>query len=137
MPADAVSVLLDTHVLLWWRADARRLSASAVRAIGTARHVLVSPVTCWEVGMLVSKERVRLDRPTAAWVRDLLAEDRIQLAPLTPAAAVAAAELSDFHGDPADRMLYATARSLRALMITKDRQIHQYAATHRDVSVRW
>ena len=87
--------------------------------------------------MLVAKGRVRLDRPTATWVRDLLVQDRVSAAELTPAIAVAAAELVDFHGDPADRILYATARSLQAQLLTKDQLLHRYGAAQADVGVVW
>ena len=69
-------VLLDTHVLLWWKADRRRLSVSARRHIDQADELLVSPLTFWEVGMLVGKQRIALDRPTPTWCHDVLAEDR-------------------------------------------------------------
>lgn len=87
--------------------------------------------------MLVVTDRVRLDRPTAAWVRDLLAQDRVHTAELTPAVAAAAAELPDFHGDPADRLLYATARSLQAELLSKDQLLRQYGGAHADVAVVW
>ncbi len=134
-PAD--DLLLDTHALLWWQAGSERLSDKARMRITVAKRVLVSPISCWEVAMLVYKGRVRLDRPTAAWVRDLLVQDRIGLAELTPAVAVAAAELPDFHGDPADRVLYATARSLQADLLSKDRQLQDYGAGRSEVRVTW
>jgi PIN domain nuclease of toxin-antitoxin system len=137
MPADSRQVLLDTHALLWWAASSTRLSATAAASIAAAPTIFISPVTCWEVAMLVVKERVKLDRPTAAWVRDLLAKDRVETAALGPSAAVAAAELPGFHGDPADRQLYATARSLDAVMLTKDQHLHRYAAERGDLTVRW
>jgi PIN domain nuclease of toxin-antitoxin system len=138
MPAkSADDVLLDTHVLLWWQAGSRRLSQRARLRISTVKNILVSPISCWEVAILVAKDRVRLDRPTAVWVRDLLAQDRVLAAQLTPAIAVAAAELADFHGDPADRLLYATARSLQAELLSKDRMLREYAARQADVTVVW
>lgn len=87
--------------------------------------------------MLVEKGRIRLDRPTAAWVRDLLGQERVGTAELTPAISVAGAELADFHGDPADRLLYATARSLQADLLSKDATLRQYAAKRSDVAVVW
>src|SRR5690349_14871069 len=69
---------------------------------------MISPITCWEVAMLVEKGRVALDRPLARWVDDLVASE-VDVAELTPAIAAAAGVLDDFHGDPADRLIYATA----------------------------
>lgn len=138
MPTDpAGPVLLDTHALLWWQAGSSRLVASALSSVRTAAVVLISPISCWEVSMLVSKRCITLDRPTATWVRDLLGQDRIDTADLTPQIAVDAAELPDFHGDPADRLLYATARSLRIPLITKDDRLRRYADSRRDCAVHW
>ena len=141
MPS-ADRVLIDTHTLLWWQAQPdevrpERISASAWERITAASCVLVSPISCWEVAMLVGKERIRLDRPTATWIRDVLASDGIGVAELTPQVAVAAAELDDFHGDPADRFLYATARSLNVSLLSKDRLLHDYAEIDRTVTVVW
>ncbi|MDQ3761529.1 MAG: type II toxin-antitoxin system VapC family toxin [Actinomycetota bacterium] len=141
MPS-AERVLVDTHALLWWQAQpgqARpdRISTTAWERITAASCALVSPISCWEVAMLVGKERIRLDRPTAAWIRDVLATDGIGVAELTPRIAVAAAELVDFHGDPADRFLYATARLLGVPLLSKDRLLHGYAEADRTVTVIW
>ncbi|MGH3975834.1 MAG: type II toxin-antitoxin system VapC family toxin, partial [Pseudonocardiaceae bacterium] len=139
----AECVLLDTHALLWWHAaqpdqtPPERISGSAWKQITAVSCVLVSPISCWEVAMLVGKERVRLDRPTAAWIHDVLATDGIGVAELTPGIAVAAAELADFHGDPADRFLYATARLLDVPLLSKDPLLHGYAETDRTVTVIW
>lgn len=134
---NAESILLDTHVVLWWKAGGQRLSRRAKAAIAEAPKVLMSPLSCWEIGMLVAKERVALDRPVGGWVADLLADERFELAPLSPAAAVAAG-LVDFHGDPVDRMLVATATELRVPLVTKDRKIADYAkASGGRLSVLW
>lgn len=130
-------ILLDTHVLLWWQAESERLPPAAREHIDAAGRRLVSPISCWEIAMLVEKKRIVLDRPTMAWVRDLLAGDDVGLAELTPEIAVLAGELADFHGDPADRLLYATARVLDVALLTKDRLLHNYAASRPAVTVVW
>ena len=123
----AERVLLDTHVLLWWKADRRRLSATARRHIDQADELFLSPLTFWEVGMLVEKQRIALDRPTTTWCHDVLAEGRTSLAPITAEVAVAAAELEHFHGDPVDRILTATAVAAGLAIVTKDTQMRNYA----------
>src|SRR6476646_10748311 len=95
------AVLLETDALLWWQAGGDRLSATASRRIDRADVVYVSPITCWEVAMLLSKGRIALDRPVGAWINDLLAARTAELADLTPAIAVAAGGLPDGHGDAA------------------------------------
>jgi PIN domain nuclease of toxin-antitoxin system len=97
----------------------------------------VSPISCREIGMLVACGQVRLDCPTAAWVRDLTAGDRVVVADLTVSVAVAAAELKGFHGDPADRILYATARREGVVLLSKDRRIRDYATLAGDVTAHW
>ena len=67
-------VLLDTHAILWWQAGSGRLSARAAREIARADTVLVSPISCWEIGILLGKGRIALDRDVQQWVRDLLAQ---------------------------------------------------------------
>src|SRR5438874_4700975 len=59
---DRMNVLLDTHVLLWWKAGGERLSARARRDIARADAVLLSPLSFWEIGMLTVRGRIRLDR---------------------------------------------------------------------------
>ena len=73
--------------------------------------------------MLEARGRISLDRPVLAWLRQALARPRIDLHPLTPQVAVAAATLDGLTGDPADRTIYATAAATGAKLITKDRAI--------------
>ena len=76
--------------------------------------------------MLAGRRRITLDRSTVDWIEDTLAEFAIELLPLTPAVGVKASELgSDFHGDPADRMIVATALQWNATLITKDDRIRE------------
>ena len=130
-------VLLDTHVLIWWQAGSDLLSRQALSRIEHADRLLISPISFWELSMLVRKERIGLDRATSAWVRDFLATDRVEVADLSPAVAVAAGELSNFHGDPADRLIVATARVAGATVITKDHKILAYAASSGLIAAQW
>src|SRR5919106_3161168 len=115
-------VLVDTHVLLWWKTEDRRLSAPAKRAIRTATRVLVSPISCWEVAVLVRNGRIRLQPGLFQWIRAVFDDERVEPADLTPSSAAAAGMLS-FGGDVADRFLYATAREWSVPLVTKDRVI--------------
>lgn len=132
-------ILLDTHALLWWQAGGERLSAAAARAIARAESVLVSPISCWEVATLLGKGRIALDRDVFVWVRDLFGADGVELAPLSPQAAVTAALLgtAGFHDDPADRFLYATALEHSVPMVTKDEAIRSYASKAGDLRTIW
>lgn len=132
-------ILLDTHVVLWWQAGGARLSARAAREIAKAEVLLVSPITCWEIATLAAKKRIALDREVHTWVRDLLADERVLAAPLTPQAATGAGLLQDsgFHGDPADRFLYATAREQLVPLVTKDDKIRSFARASGDLRTIW
>jgi len=132
-------ILLETHALLWWQAGGERLSAAATHAIARADVVLISPISCWEIATLLAKGRIALDRDVYVWVRDLLHTDGVELAPLSPQVAIAAALLgtAGFHGDPADRFLYATALEQSVPLVTKDEVIRSYAEKAGDLRAIW
>jgi PIN domain nuclease of toxin-antitoxin system len=117
-------ILLDTHAWVWWAAEPRKLSPRARKAIESAEEIGVSAISPWEVAMLVSKFRLELDRDVLLWVRQALALPRVTLIPLSPEIAVASTTLGlAFPGDPADRIIAATALRLRAPLVTRDRRL--------------
>lgn len=132
-------VVLDTHTVLWWQADARRLSGAAERTIDRATELMISPLTCWEISSLARQGRVALDREPRAWIDKLLRTPRVVLAPLTSEAAVWAGQLdrATFPGDAIDRLIYASAYDLRVPLVTKDEKLRAYAARAGDVDVIW
>jgi PIN domain nuclease of toxin-antitoxin system len=133
-----LSVLLDTHVLLWWQAGGERLSKAAVRALDQADAILVSPLSCWEVATLHRLGRVRLDRDPVSWVRDLLLGERIVTAGLSPEAAAWAGGLGPtFPGDPIDRLLFGTARDHRVPFVSKDERLREFASIAHEVDIVW
>lgn len=133
-----MSLLLDTHALLWWKAGGERLSRRAGREIARAERILVSPISFWETATLVRKRRIELDRQVHEWVADVLGDDAVELAPLSEQAATEAGLLPEgFAGDPADRLLYATALDLVVPLLSKDRVLHDLARERRDVRVLW
>jgi len=81
-------ILLDTHVILWWQAGGDRLSSVARQHIAAARTVLVSPISFWEISILVAKGRLALDRDTSVWAQDFLETERVRLAEPTATVAV-------------------------------------------------
>lgn len=131
-------MLLDTHVVLWWFGETGAMSQTAHRALARADRLLISPVTFWEIALLVRRGRVRLDREVATWMNEVLGDDRVQTAALTPHAAADAALLgAGFPDDPADRFLYATAREMLVPLVTKDERLHEFARSARDVKTVW
>ena len=124
----SVKLLLDTHAVLWWQRDDRRLSRAARRAIAEADLVWVSAVSGWEVIIKSMLGRLRLDEP----FRVLLAADDFVELPLTLAHAEALAALPPHHADPFDRALIAQARVEGAAIVSHDRSFKPY-----DVPVIW
>ncbi len=135
--ADPESLLLDTHVLLWWQAGSDLLSARARRSIDAAPRLYVSPISLTEVATMVSQGTVALDRPTQMWAHDLLADGIVSTAELTPTIAVAAAQLDEFSGNIADRIIYATAVHHQLALMTKDPILTEYARTNGDATIEW
>jgi PIN domain nuclease of toxin-antitoxin system len=117
-----VKLLLDTHVVLWWQRDDRRLNRAARAAIAEADVVWVSAVSAWEVTIKVALGRLRLDEP----FRVLLAADDFDELPLTLAHADALASLPGHHADPFDRALVAQARVEHATVVSHDRALAPY-----------
>ncbi|MFI4988987.1 MAG: type II toxin-antitoxin system VapC family toxin [Alphaproteobacteria bacterium] len=125
-------LLLDTHAVIWI-AEGEPLEPAALFALEAARReggVLVSPVSAWELGLLVAKQRIAALTPDpAAWLERFLAQPGVRETPLSMQAALHSSFLpGSFHGDPADRMLVATARELDVPLMTRDALILAYAA---------
>ena len=129
-------LLLDTHALIWWQAGSDRLSAPAASAIADAERVAISAISMWELATLTRLRRVALDRSVDRWVSDLLA-GRVECIDIDPIVAAAAGSLVDFHGDPADRIIYSTAKTHSMALVTKDRRISHHSAADGSVSVVW
>jgi len=126
-------LLLDTHVWIWLMAGDEPLRSSpaldAIEAAIKPRALRVSVISVWEVGMLEAQDRIGLPGGCEAWTRQALSAPGISLAPLTPQVALASSRLpGSIHGDPADRILVATAHSLGATLVTRDRRILDYSA---------
>lgn len=133
MPRTERALLLDTHVWLWLMSGEGDMKPSAVRVVEDAAFhglVRISAITVWEVAMLEAKGRIRLSRDCMAWVDEALRAPGIALVPLTPEIAVDSSRLpGKFHGDPADRILVATARREDAVLLTRDEKILAYGKT--------
>ena len=126
--------VLDTHVWIWVvEGDRTALSASAIDAIETAADgggVRISAISVWEVAMLEAKGRISLSRPVDDWIQAALHAPGIRLLPLSAEIAIESTRLPGTpHGDPADRILMASARHLGGQLATCDRQILDYSAS--------
>lgn len=121
-------IVVDTHAWLWLLAAPERLSPDAVAAIEEADVIGVSAMSCWEIGMLETRGRIRLAAPPLEWVRSALAQERTVGLAVEAEIATAAALLpgEELRGDPADRIIYATARAHDAPLVTKDAALRAY-----------
>ena len=124
-------LLLDTHALIWLMEGASRLSRTARHLADEAAKdglLRVSAITLWEIATLERKGRITFDRDCQTWIDEMLTTPGLHLVPLTPEIAVQSTRLPGaVHGDPADRILVATARVLNATLLTADTKIRDYA----------
>ena len=117
-------ILLDTHTLIWLDQGSNKLGKSARDRIDEAfgaDKLAVSAISWWEAAMLQSKRRVVLP-PIRGWYRDLL-DSGLQEIPIDGLTGITSVEIAPFHGDPADRMITATAILADATLITADENI--------------
>ena len=122
--------ILDTHAWLWWVARDPRLSDTGRSAVEDARSegtLWLSAFSIWEVAKKVQKEQLVLDRPLDDWLDQATTPVGLHVAELTRAVLVESCRLpGGFAGDPADAIIVATARSLGAVLVTKDQRIRDY-----------
>lgn len=124
-------LLLDTCVVLWL-GNGDKIAPAAMEKLNQNHAentpVYVSPFSAWEIGNLVSLNRLRLSQPPDKWFDNFRAYGNVELAALTPDMLVASSFLPDIqHKDPADRIIIATARAHGLTIITRDQKILDYA----------
>ena len=118
-------LLLDTHALIWLVEGSKSLGRRAVRQADAALardQLAVAAISFWEVAMLARDQRIALDLPPAEWRLRVVALGFHEVS-LTGDVAIAAAMLADFHADPADRLIVASAQATDAALITADERI--------------
>jgi len=129
MGDECLKLLLDTHVRIWCHESPERLGAEAAAAIeDDDSELFVSPVSSLEVARLVWGKRLSVTGPARTWVEETLSALLERTLPLSHDVAVEAYELPDnFHRDPADCLLVASARLHDLTPITADRRILRYS----------
>lgn len=116
------TVLLDTHVLYWWSTESRRLSEPAARAIEDADELAVAAMSWHELAWLMHRGRLGASLPIRPWLEELAAQ--VRTVGTTPA--TAASLPAPFPGDPAGRLIYATAVEYGWPLVTKDRRMREH-----------
>lgn len=124
-------ILLDTHAWIWLMEGSPELSHKLQKKINQAaknQSVAIAAISLWEISMLERKGRIRLEKPLLIWLKEALALPGMELMPLTLEIAVESSQLPNgFHGDPADRLIVATARIHQLNLLTRDEKILEYA----------
>ncbi len=122
-------IVLDTHIWVWWVHGDSTLSASNRELLDSSEQtgLAVSAISCGEVAKLVERGRLTLPCPVFDWIQQALAYPGVRLIELSPRICVESTELpGEFHCDPADQIIVATARILNAPLLTLDGKILEY-----------
>ncbi|NEQ66587.1 MAG: type II toxin-antitoxin system VapC family toxin [Symploca sp. SIO2D2] len=123
-------IVLDTHIFVWWNQNDPKLTSYHREVIEQERPngLGVCTISLIEIARLVSAGRIILPLSIQEWFETALAQEGVILIPITPAIAVDAQSLpGDFHKDPADRIIVATARLSNCPLITVDQKILNYS----------
>ena len=127
--------ICDTHILLFWAHEPERLTATAWQALEKGRthgELAIADITLWELALLHERGRLVLpaDVTAAFYLKQLLAALRLQVLPITPEIALLSRSDLFLHGDPADRLIGATALQLGAPLITADAKLRALPELH-------
>jgi PIN domain nuclease of toxin-antitoxin system len=133
-------LLFDTCAAIWFMEDvpfAAAADRAVTEAIGAGVPIAVSPITAWEIGLLVSKKRLRLGLDPTTWFERMLDEPAMRLAELPPKVLIDSSRLPGAPPtDPADRIIASTAREFGLSVVTRDRALTAYARSgHIDLIV--
>jgi PIN domain nuclease of toxin-antitoxin system len=129
-----INLLLDTHAWIWLVLGESRISKSEFgKALLKEENVnlFVSSISLWEIAMLVSKERLKLTMDTRIWLEKFLKITHTIVLEIDPDIAVKSTSLDGFHGDPADRIIVATAIQKKTKLVTADKSILKYCKSNK------
>lgn len=120
-----MTILLDTHVMHWWSAEPARLSAKAQRALREADELAVADISSFELAWLAKHGRIVVRIPISSWLQQLAGY--VRSVGISAAIAATGVSLPDsFPGDPADRLVYATAIENGWRLVTKDSRLRKH-----------
>jgi PIN domain nuclease of toxin-antitoxin system len=124
-------IVLDTHVLLWALLKSEELSEDAKQQINLAQEnsqLLLSSISLWEIAMLKFKKRINIYEPIKDFLESIANINGLFIKDISPEIAAESISLmDDFHGDPADRIIVATAKCYGATLFTRDQKILTWA----------
>lgn len=123
-------IVLDTHALVWWVTGDPALSKNAQAAIEqelTDGEIIISSISAWEIALLVQRAKLVLAIDVTRWLAVVATIASVRFMPVDNDIALQSVDLpGQFHKDPADRIIVATARQLGAPLVTKDEKILTY-----------
>lgn len=122
-------IVPDTHIWIWWVGENPELSNDYRDKITLVESngLGVSAISCWEIALLHSKQKLSLAESPLQWLERALSLPNIVLLPISPRIAVESNNLpGEFHRDPADRIIVATARVYECALVTYDSKIREY-----------
>jgi PIN domain nuclease of toxin-antitoxin system len=124
-------LLLDTHVWIWYFEGDRNLAGSPlledIKSAISRSSLRISEISLWEVAMLESKGRISFSRDCLNWINRTLEVPGFSTVNISSEIACLSCRLPGvFHGDPADRLIAATAIHLGASLVTGDSKIVSY-----------
>jgi PIN domain nuclease of toxin-antitoxin system len=122
-------IILDTHVWIWWVHGSDKLTEKQSEAIRQNEQgtIGISAISLWEIAKLIEYNRVELSCAIDEWFEQALNYPGVRLLELTPAIAVASTRLpGNFHQDPADQIIVATAMLHNTRLLTSDNKIIAY-----------
>jgi PIN domain nuclease of toxin-antitoxin system len=121
-------MLLDTHVWIWWLSGGGNLSAAEYQALelsAATETPKLSAISLWEVQMLYSRGRISFNVPFEPWLLQATLADSIRILPIDTSVVLELNRMPPMHGDPADRLVVATARAYDLPLATHDRRIRK------------
>ena len=126
------SFLLDTHILLWWTSQRRRLTRLQRNTLAAIQErgdsVAISAISLWELAMMAERGRVIPPMPLDLWLAEIERDPAITVFPLTGRIAYESVRLDEgFHSDPVDRLIVATARCHALQLVTSDKRIRRWS----------
>ena len=121
-------ILLDTHVLVWLAGEPERLTAPALEAFESDSELAIALVSAQEIAYLVVRDRLSMDGPLDTWIGEALSVHGVRAIAPTVSSSVRAGSLDPkrFHGDPIDRLIYATAVEHDARLVTADERLRKF-----------
>lgn len=122
-------LLLDTHAFVWWINDDSRLSDEARNLFSDGgNELLFSVASGWEMAIKISSGKLTVTGDLVSYLSRYLAENAIEVLPISLSHAAGVAELPNYHRDPFDRLLISQALQENIALLSADPQVARYPA---------